>query len=61
MTKANKTQEQHTAAPIAIGFDYQFYLFMYLALELGQGEKVGFEVTTFLHSNISSLDKIQQP
>ncbi|MBT3210340.1 MAG: hypothetical protein HN704_10675 [Bacteroidetes bacterium] len=44
MTIANKIQEQHTAGPIAIGFDYQIYLFMSLALELDPGEKIGFEV-----------------
>ncbi len=49
MTKANKTQEQHTAGPIAIGFDYQLYLFMNLALELGPGEKIGFEVKDDIH------------
>ena len=49
MTKANKTQEQHTAGPIAIGFDYQIYLFMSLALELKQGEKIGFEVKDDIH------------
>jgi hypothetical protein len=49
MTKANKTQEQHTAGPIAIGFDYQIYLFMSLALELGPGEKIGFEVKDDIH------------
>tara|TARA_R110002050_G_scaffold252628_2_gene390889 strand:+ start:20660 stop:21877 length:1218 start_codon:yes stop_codon:yes gene_type:complete len=49
MTKANNIQEQHTAGPIAIGFDYQFYLFMYLALELEPGEKIGFEVKDDIH------------
>jgi len=49
MTKANKIQEQHTAGPIAIGFDYQIYLFMSLALELKQGEKIGFEVKDDIH------------
>jgi hypothetical protein len=49
MTETNKIQEQHTAGPIAIGFDYQFYLFMYLALELKQGEKIGFEVKDDIH------------
>ena len=46
MTKVNKTQEQHTAGPIAIGFDYQFYLFMSLALELGPGEKSDLKLKT---------------
>ena len=42
-------QDQHTAGPIAIGFDYQFYYFMYLAIELKQGQKIGFEVKDDVH------------
>ncbi|MBF2707437.1 ABC-three component system protein [Flavobacterium soyangense] len=42
-------QDQHTAGPIAIGFDYQFYYFMYLALELKHGQKIGFEVKDDVH------------
>lgn len=49
MNEAKKIQEQHTAGPQAIGFDYQFYYFMYLALRLGYGEKIGFEVKDDIH------------
>lgn len=42
-------QDQHTAGPIAVGFDYQFYYFMYLAIELKQGQKIGFEVKDDVH------------
>lgn len=42
-------QEQHTAGPQAIGFDYQFYYFMLLAIDLKQGEKIGFEVKDDVH------------
>lgn len=42
-------QDQHTAGPIAIGFDYQFYYFMYLAIDLKQGQKIGFEVKDDVH------------
>ena len=42
-------QDQHTAGPVAIGFDYQFYYFMYLALELKHGQKIGFEVKDDVH------------
>ena len=42
-------QETHTAGPQAIGFDYQFYYFMYLAIELKQGQKIGFEVKDDVH------------
>jgi len=31
-------QDQHSAGPQAIAFDYQFYYFMYLALELRHGQ-----------------------
>ncbi|MCB9231584.1 MAG: hypothetical protein H6581_07975 [Bacteroidia bacterium] len=49
MAEINSLQEQHTAGPIAIGFDYQFYYFMYLALGLRPGEKIGFEVKDDVH------------
>lgn len=42
-------QDQHTAGPIAIGFDYQFYYFMYLAIDLKQGQKIGFEIKDDVH------------
>lgn len=42
-------QEQHTAGPQAIGFDYQFYYFMLLALNLKFGQKIGFEVKDDVH------------
>jgi hypothetical protein len=45
----NTIQDQHTAGPIAIGFDYQFYYFMYLAIALKQGQKIGFEVKDDVH------------
>ena len=41
--------EQHTAGPQSIGFDYQFYYFMFLALELKLGQKIGFEVKDDIH------------
>lgn len=49
MTRTNIIQEKHTAGPIAIGFDYQFYLFMFLALELKHGQRIGFEVKDDIH------------
>ena len=49
MGEANTIQEEHTAGPIAIGFDYQFYLFMFYALELKFGQKIGFEVKDDIH------------
>lgn len=49
MSEISKVQEQHTAGFQAIGFDYQFYYFMCLALELKHGQKVGFEVKDDVH------------
>lgn len=49
MSKTTSIQEQHTAGAQAIGFDYQFYYFMLLALELRHGQKVGFEVKDDVH------------
>lgn len=40
---------KHTAGPQAIGFDYQFYYFIYLSLDLKFGEKIGFEVKEDVH------------
>ena len=42
-------QEQHTAGPQSIGFDYQFYYFMFLALKLKLGQVIGFEVKDDIH------------
>lgn len=44
-----KINYEHTAGPQLIGFDYQFYYFMYLILDLNQGEKIGFEVLDDIH------------
>lgn len=49
MSKTTSIQEQHTAGAQAIGFDYQFYYFMLLALELRHGQKIGFEMKDDVH------------
>jgi hypothetical protein len=49
MAGTKTIQEQHTAGPQAIGFDYQFYYFMLLALDLTFGQKIGFEVKDDVH------------
>lgn len=41
-------QGKHTAEDKVIGVDYQFYYFMYLALNLKHGDKIGFEVMIFI-------------
>lgn len=42
-------QDKHTAGDKVVGFDYQFYYFMYLALNLKHGDKIGFEVKDDVH------------
>ncbi len=49
MVETKAIQEQHTAGPIAIAFDYQFYYFMFLALKLRNGQKIGFEIKDDVH------------
>ena len=49
MSITTSIQEQHSAGAQAIGFDYQFYYFMLLALELRPGQKIGFEVKDDVH------------
>lgn len=49
MSETKSILEQHTVGPQVIGFDYQFYYFMYLAVGLRTGEKVGFEVKDDVH------------
>ncbi len=49
MAEIQSIQEQHTAGAQAIGFDYQIYYFMLLALELRHGQKIGFEVKDDVH------------
>lgn len=49
MDKLKTIQEEHTAGDKVVGFDYQFYCFMYLALNLKHGERIGFEVKDDIH------------
>lgn len=42
-------QERHTTGAQSIGYDYQFYYFMYLLLDLKLGDKIGFEVKDDIH------------
>ena len=45
-------QERHTDGAQVIAFDYQFYYFMLLALELSHGDKIGFEVKDDVHIDL---------
>ena len=49
-----KINNEHTAGPQLIGFDYQFYYFMYLILDLNSGEKIGFEVLDDIHIKLAN-------
>lgn len=52
MAKKNTLQEQHAAGAQSIGFDYQFYYFMYLSLNLTHGQKIGYEVKDDIHIDL---------
>lgn len=41
--------DKHTADSKSIGFDYQFYYFLYLLLDLRLGEKIGYEIKDDIH------------
>jgi len=58
MSTNTNVQELHSAGANAIGFDYQFYYFMYLALSLKHGEKIGFEVKEDVHIDKSDGSSI---
>ena len=47
-------QDKHTAGDKVVGFDYQFYYFMYLVLDLKHGDKIGFEVKDDVHIDMSN-------
>lgn len=49
MDKLALIQDKHTADDKVVGFDYQFYYFMYLALNLKHGDRIGFEVKDDVH------------
>jgi hypothetical protein len=53
MTK--RTHEDSTAADkTSIGFDYQYYYFLNKLLELGKGEKIGYEVKDDVHIELAN-------
>lgn len=49
MDKLALIQDKHTADDKVVGLDYQFYYFMYLALNLKHGDRIGFEVKDDVH------------
>lgn len=51
-------EEITSAAETSIGFDYQFYYFFYLLLDLRLGEKIGIEVKDDVHVELANRDII---
>lgn len=50
MIISNKSiEKEHTAAPQGAGYDYQFYYFMYLVLDIRFSQKIGYEVKDDVH------------
>jgi hypothetical protein len=49
----SKTQESTSAADTSIGFDYQFYHFFLLLLNLRHGEQIGIEVKDDVHVDLA--------
>lgn len=45
----NEKNNPYSAADTAIGFDFQFYYFFYLLLDLVKGEEIGLEVKDDIH------------
>jgi len=59
MLKNQKTHTEKTAAADkAIGFDYQYYYFLYRVLKLGKNESVGLEVKDDVHTELNNNRQI---
>lgn len=54
MVSKKSHADKTTAADKAIGFDYQYYYFLYKILKLGKNESVGLEVKDDVHSELSN-------
>ncbi|MFZ2725236.1 MAG: ABC-three component system protein [Methylococcaceae bacterium] len=53
--KTQKTHEEKTAAADkSIGFDYQYYYFLYRVLKLGKNQSVGLEVKDDVHTELDN-------
>jgi len=57
MNESNR-HEITSAAKTEIGFDYQFYYYFYLILDLRHGEKIGIEVKDDIHIDCADGDSI---
>lgn len=49
MSTLSKTDKEILEGPKAIGFDYQFYYFVFQALQLKEDESIGYEVLDDVH------------
>lgn len=56
--KVTKNQESTSADKKSIGFDYQFLYFIYRALELKPGEKIGYEVKDDVHLELNDGSEV---
>lgn len=54
MNSLTTVQEKHIAGDKVVAFDYQFYYFMCLALDLRHGDKIGFEVKDDVHIDMQN-------
>lgn len=56
--EVTKNQEATSADKKSVGFDYQFLYFIYRALGLKPGEKIGYEVKDDVHLELNSGDEV---
>lgn len=53
MTKQQTHTDKTSAADKSIGFDYQYYYFLYRVLKMGRRESVGLEVKDDVHTDLA--------
>jgi hypothetical protein len=58
MVKQKIFSDRTSAADKAIGFDYQYYYFLYRVLKLGKGQSVGLEVKDDVHTDLANDHQI---
>jgi len=58
MVKQKSYTDRVSAADKAIGFDYQYYYFLYRVLKLGKGQSAGLEVKDDVHTELANDHQI---
>lgn len=58
MNVAKTHAEQTSAADKSIGFDYQYYYFLFKLLKMSKGESVGLEVKDDIHTDLNNNTQI---